>query len=932
MPDRSPIVGDQENWLRISHRDPRREMLLTAVFVVMAILLSPSGALAQDGVEGDFSFDFESDAEGWTVGFADLPVDYDQSIYELDHEHRPLPGGLEGSGIYVQGHNRSDDLFIFLKRRVDGLRPDTAYAVSVSIDLATNVPAGSFGIGGSPGESVFVKAGTSTVEPVTEDSNRYLRMNIDKGNQANSGESMVVLGNVVHPEVANREYRIKTLDNTHLPLSVTADGEGRVWLIVGTDSGFEGLTRLYYARISYTLGPVEPPRTGGYTPPVWALALMAGIGAALAGLGLVALRLRPQRWSGLSCLTAASLLALAACQAMPRTATPDFDAAVSAAVEATVTAEASVRATIDAPPTATVTAQAPAPGPTPTPVSTPATTTEPTSTPTPQPTPTPTPQPTPTPTPQPTPTPMPQPTPTPTPQPTPTPTPQPTPTPTPQPTPTPTPQPTPTPTPQPTPTPTVDLVAELLPWADAALTYEEGLALEAIVRLWELDPNLGAAVVRRPWVADGIEVNEMSSISSLAAVTGSDLELGRRAVALIAGGAGDDEADALGGLAALARWDPQLAGQVLQRLTSRERDLDRYLLQSIGRVTDSYPEGFERLMSRPWFTDGLDDEEMALIVALRTVGIAGTDGMYTPTGLFNDLIESYFVRFRTVSLPLAGEVNVWVFQNEPFPPDEDLSAVVGDTVRLSEELLGTPFPTTDVILLVGTSIIGTHRGTYMQLNRHAGAVDSVPHETAHYYFTIASPKWFVEGGANFIESYVHDRTGVESFEDRKALLAQRTQEDCKDYLGLANIQQLMEFIPDARGGLGFGRSEREIANFCVYEWGELFLTELFDILGEEATGDVLGEVYELYEARGRRASETDIYETFLRNAPARLEETVKELYRSGHGGPFTARLLAPVPVPEPLASQIAEVVPWAGSPPDDHHARALESLASLWEE
>ena len=137
--------------------------------------MRPSGALAQEGAEAEFSFNFEDDAEGWTVGFADLPVNQDQSIYELDSGHRPLPDGLEGSGVYIQGHNRSDDLFMFLKRQVGGLRPNATYAVSVSIDLATNVPAGSFGIGGSPGESVFVKAGASTVEPETvEDDNGYV--------------------------------------------------------------------------------------------------------------------------------------------------------------------------------------------------------------------------------------------------------------------------------------------------------------------------------------------------------------------------------------------------------------------------------------------------------------------------------------------------------------------------------------------------------------------------------------------------------------------------------------------------------------------------------------------------------------------------------------------------------------------------------------
>ena len=244
-----------------------RGMLLPAAILVIGMLTSPSWTLAQDGTPVKFTFDFETDAQGWTVGFADLPVDYDQSIYELAHGHGPLPDGLEGSGVCVQGHNRSDDLFMFLKKQVDGLMPDTAYTVSVSMDLATNVPVGAFGIGGSPGESVFVKGGASTVEPLTaEDGIRHLRMNIDKGNQARSGESMVVLGNVAHPEVVNTEYRVKTLDNADLPLVVSADSNGRVWLIVGTDSGFEGLTRLYYARISYMLTPEEGPGSGDPTP------------------------------------------------------------------------------------------------------------------------------------------------------------------------------------------------------------------------------------------------------------------------------------------------------------------------------------------------------------------------------------------------------------------------------------------------------------------------------------------------------------------------------------------------------------------------------------------------------------------------------------------------------------------------------------------
>ena len=59
---------------------------------------------------------------------------------------------------------------------------DATYTVSE--DLATDVHAGLFGIGSSPGESVFVKEGASTIEPETaEDDNRYLDDSEDRFDQ-----------------------------------------------------------------------------------------------------------------------------------------------------------------------------------------------------------------------------------------------------------------------------------------------------------------------------------------------------------------------------------------------------------------------------------------------------------------------------------------------------------------------------------------------------------------------------------------------------------------------------------------------------------------------------------------------------------------------------------------------------------------------------
>ena len=262
------LATDLTRWWREPRsREVRGQMSLVSVFLVAGfyVLLlgvsdvSPASAQTSE-LETSFEFTFDTDAEGWNSGFADLPADFDQDTYELDSGLRELPEGLVGNGFYIQGHNRSDDIFMYLARQVDGLQPSNEYQVTVEIDLATNVPAGLFGIGGSPGESVYVKAGASVIEPSQEeDASGWLRSNVDKGNQANGGTEMVVLGNVSHSDVVGDEFRIKTLTNEGSPLSVTVDANGSVWLIVGTDSGFEGLTALYYSRISYKFVAIHAP-------------------------------------------------------------------------------------------------------------------------------------------------------------------------------------------------------------------------------------------------------------------------------------------------------------------------------------------------------------------------------------------------------------------------------------------------------------------------------------------------------------------------------------------------------------------------------------------------------------------------------------------------------------------------------------------------
>lgn len=149
----------------------------------------------------------------------------------------------------IQGHNRSDDLFMYIARGLtekDGLKPNTKYNVKLSFDLATNIPAGMMGIGGSPGESVYVKAGVVSREPKVEDKGGQLEINIDKGQQANGGREAELLGNIVKENSEDETYQYKHFEKT---CELTTNSMSEAWIIIGTDSGFEGLTKLYYTNI-----------------------------------------------------------------------------------------------------------------------------------------------------------------------------------------------------------------------------------------------------------------------------------------------------------------------------------------------------------------------------------------------------------------------------------------------------------------------------------------------------------------------------------------------------------------------------------------------------------------------------------------------------------------------------------------------------------
>ncbi|CAM4279610.1 hypothetical protein SAMN06265348_109281 [Pedobacter westerhofensis] len=205
---------------------------------------------------GDIDDSFNHSVQSWTAGFSDYPKDKEVP-WELKSSHEILPAPLDNTskGILVSGINHSDDLFMYIKKKVSGLSPNKTYKMKVDVELASNALRSNLGVGGSPGGSVILKAGMTLEEPkkVMNPTGTLYVMNIDKGNQEREGVDAVKMGDIDNG-TNKTDY---ALISRSAEFTGKADSNGEAWVYVGTDSGYEGTTTLYYTKVKASFSAVD---------------------------------------------------------------------------------------------------------------------------------------------------------------------------------------------------------------------------------------------------------------------------------------------------------------------------------------------------------------------------------------------------------------------------------------------------------------------------------------------------------------------------------------------------------------------------------------------------------------------------------------------------------------------------------------------------
>ncbi len=417
---------------------------------------------------------------------------------------------------------------------------------------------------------------------------------------------------------------------------------------------------------------------------------------------------------------------------------------------------------------------------------------------------------------------------------------------------------------------------------DGELTDDELEALYKLLYFAPKDAEFVEEVISLPWLIDGELTDfEIDALDSLTFIVSEDVEFAMEVVSLhwIGDGLTELESSAIDDLSDIGFLDKEFARTVISWPRYQGdvvRDLDYFLLYAFDSL-DSELLGV--LMAQPWFVDGLEDEEAALVVTLSAK---------TPN-LFRHLLDEHHIHHGSVALPLAGEVNVWVVQGSDPASNQDVLMQVEETARIAEEFIGVPFPTSDIIVLVVRDIgedfglIQVHYGSHMSVKASQGNLFSISHETAHYYFTanFQGHERLVEGRAEFIEAQVYHHQGYTDLAYSRSQVADNVKTYCID-AGVENIRHNAYMV------------EREQISFyqCTYDMGENLLLNLFEIMGKEAMSSTLNELY--VSSRGyvpalkfsMPPSDMEIYEAFLKYTPAQRQEEIRELFRRLHGGDF----------------------------------------------
>jgi hypothetical protein len=146
----------------------------------------------------------------------------------------------------------TESLFLYVVREIDGLTPNTAYQARFCATVATLLHVDSLF------KREYLKLGVSARMPsrieVDSSYGPYYILDVDKGRLPRSSGSAAVYAGEVGREDTGSGWALVTREPVD-GLTVTADSQGKVWLLAGVESTYWGPVEIYWVELEIELNP-----------------------------------------------------------------------------------------------------------------------------------------------------------------------------------------------------------------------------------------------------------------------------------------------------------------------------------------------------------------------------------------------------------------------------------------------------------------------------------------------------------------------------------------------------------------------------------------------------------------------------------------------------------------------------------------------------
>jgi hypothetical protein len=234
-----------------------RNLILTGL---LAIIVLAGCESKEEPYFREIAYYFNDKLQGWTGVISDYPQgEEDSSDFEFGLKKLPLPLDTSLYAVKISSNNQRGGLFTYMFAPVSSLASNATYSITFNIQLASNISTSTIaGPEGSP--NIAIGAGALDTVPVNvlDDTNWY-RPNFEvKLQNKESTEVMQVLGNLGVTD-GTTAYTAIGRNNYANPIKVKSNNEGKIYLLIGWDSGYKGVTAIYIKTVIVRLEYLKEP-------------------------------------------------------------------------------------------------------------------------------------------------------------------------------------------------------------------------------------------------------------------------------------------------------------------------------------------------------------------------------------------------------------------------------------------------------------------------------------------------------------------------------------------------------------------------------------------------------------------------------------------------------------------------------------------------